>query len=196
MQMNKRSTPKVLNKGNGIDLIQNKILFLRGKKVMLDRDLAELYGVETKYLNRQVKRNIKRFPEEFMFQLTIEEKNELVTNWHRFDSLKHSTSLPFAFTEYGAVMLATVLNSNRAVESSILVVKAFIRLREIVSTYKELAEKLKELELKLETHDEQITAIFEAINQLLAPPETPKKKIGFTVEEKRIKYSGNKKLKS
>ena len=114
-----------------LDMIESKILLIRGKKVMLDRDLAELYGVETKNLNRQVKRNKERFPVEFMFQLTKEEKNELVTNWHRFNSLKHSTSLPHAFTEHGTVMLASVLNSQRAIETSILVVQAFIKLREL-----------------------------------------------------------------
>lgn len=170
--------------------IENKILLLRGQRVMLDRDLAELYGVETKNLNRQVKRNPERFPSEFMFQLTISEKNELVTNWHRFNSLKHSTVLPFAFTEYGALMLASVLNSPGAIEASIYVVRAFVKLREILSTHKELAQKLKELEYKIETHDEQITAIFEAINQLLAPPPATKRKIGFEVREKRVRYGG------
>jgi len=157
---------------------------------MLDRDLAELYGVETKNLNRQVKRNPERFPSEFMFQLTLSEKEELVTNWHRFNSLKHSTVLPFAFTEYGALMLAPVLNSPRAIEAGIFVVRAFVHLKEMLLTHKELAQKLKELEYKIETHDEQITAIFEAINQLLAPPPTPKRKIGFEVKEKGVKYAG------
>jgi phage regulator Rha-like protein len=168
--------------------IENRIFLLRGQRVILDRDLAELYGVETKNLNRQVKRNPERFPSEFMFQLTHSEKKELVTNWHRFNSLKHSTVLPFAFTEYGALMLASVLNSQRAIEASIFVVQAFVKLREILSTHKELAQKLKELEYKIETHDEQITAIFEAINQLLAPPPAPKRKIGFEVREKGVKY--------
>ena len=170
--------------------IENKILLLRGQRVMLDRDLAELYGVETKNLNRQVKRNPERFPSEFMFQLTLSEKEELVTNWHRFNSLKHSTVLPFAFTEYGALMLASVLNSPRAIEAGIFVVRAFVHLKEMLLTHKELAQKLKELEYKIETHDEQITAIFEAINQLLAPPPTPKRKIGFEVKEKGVKYAG------
>jgi phage regulator Rha-like protein len=172
-----------------IEAIESKILFIRGQRVMIDRDLAELYGVLTKALNQAVKRNIERFPADFMFVLTKKEKSELVTNCDRFNSLKHSTSLPFAFTEHGALMLASVLNSQRAIETSIFVVRAFIRLREILAAHKELAEKLKELELKLETHDEQITAILEAINQLLTPPEKPKRKIGFSVGEKRIKYA-------
>ncbi|MFA6598812.1 MAG: ORF6N domain-containing protein [Ignavibacteriaceae bacterium] len=168
--------------------IENKILLIREQRVMLDRDLAELYGVETKNLNRQVKRNPERFPSEFMFQLTLSEKTELVTNWHRFNALKHSTVLPFAFTEYGALMLASVLNSPRAIEASVFVVRAFVHLKEMLLTHKELAQKLKELEYKIETHDEQITAIFEAINQLLTPPPAPKRKIGFEVKEKKVKY--------
>jgi len=180
-----------------LDLIESKILLIREKKVMLDRDLAELYGVETKNLNRQVKRNKERFPVEFMFQLTKEEKNKLVTNWHRFNSLKHSTAFPHAFTEYGAVMLASVLNSPKAIKTSILVVQAFIKLRELLISQNALAEKLKKLEFKIESHDKQITAIFEAINQLLTPPDPPKKRIGFQVKEKGIKYGGNgKKRKS
>ncbi|MFA6025484.1 MAG: ORF6N domain-containing protein, partial [Ignavibacteriaceae bacterium] len=106
--------------------IESKILLIRGQKVILDRDLAELYGVETKNLNRQVKRNPERFPSEFMFQLTLSEKIELVTDWHRFNSLKHSTVLPFAFTEYGALMLASVLNSQRAIEAGSYVLGAFV----------------------------------------------------------------------
>ncbi|MFA6979391.1 MAG: ORF6N domain-containing protein [Ignavibacteriaceae bacterium] len=168
--------------------IENKILLIRGQRVMLDRDLAELYGVPTKVLNQAVKRNNERFPTEFMFVLTKAEKDELVTNCDRFNSLKHSTVLPFAFTEYGALMLASVLNSPRAIEAGIYVVRAFVHLKEILLTHKELAQKLKELEYKIETHDEQITAIFEAINQLLTPPPAPKRKIGFEVKEKSVKY--------
>lgn len=188
MATKNRTSPKISVSENGIDLIQNKILIVRGKKVMLDRDLAELYGVETKYLNRQVKRNLDRFPDEFMFQLTTTEKAELVTNWHRFNSLKHSTFLPYAFTEYGAVMLASVLNSPRAVQASIYVVRAFVRLRELLSTHQELAQKLSELERRVEKHDAAIQAIMEAIRQLMQPPEKPKRKIGFRVEERRRRY--------
>ncbi len=169
-----------------VEVIENKIFLIRGQKVMIDRDLADLYGVNTKSLNQAVKRNSKRFPADFMFVLNKDEKNELVTNCDRFNSLKHSTSLPYAFTEHGAIMLASILNSQRAVEASVYVVRAFVRLREILSTHKELAQKLKDLELKLETHDEQITSIIEAINQLLAPPPEPKKKMGFEVKEKKF----------
>lgn len=171
-----------------IEPIESKILLIRGQKVMIDRDLAELYGVPTKVLNQAVKRNIERFPSDFMFLLTKDEKNELVTNCDRLSPLKYSSALPRAFTEHGAVMLASLLNSPAAIKTSILVVRAFIHLREILSTHYELAQKLKELESKIKTHDKQITVILEAVNQLLTPPEKPKKKIGFTVGEKKIKY--------
>lgn len=162
-----------------IESIEKKILLLRGQKVMIDSDLAELYGVSTKALNQAVKRNQERFPSDFMFVLTLSEKNELVTNCDHLKKLKYSSALPKAFTEHGALMLASVLNSEKAIETSIFVVRAFIRLREILLTHKELAQKLKELELKIEMHDEQIVAIFEAINQLITPNERPKRKIGF-----------------
>ena len=162
-----------------MEIIEQKIFLIRNHKVMIDRDLAELYGVETKYLNRQVKRNAERFPDKFMFQLNKEEKNELVTNCHRFESLKHSTSLPHAFTEYGVAMLASILKSDRAVKISIHIVETFIRLREFISTHKELASKLQELEKKIGRHDKEITAIVEVIKGLIAEPEKKKESIGF-----------------
>ena len=147
---------------------------------MIDRDLAELYEVETKYLNRQVKNNVRRFPEEFMFQLTDNEKDELVQICHRFETMKHSSSMPYVFTEHGVAMLSSVLNSERAIKINILIIKAFVKLREIVTTHKELFNKLKELESKVEKHDEDISAILEAIRRLIAPPpEPPKRRIGF-----------------
>ena len=161
------------------EIIEQRIFILRGHKVMIDRDLAELYDVETKYLNRQVKRNVSRFPEEFMFQLTEKEKNELVTNWHRFDSLKHSVSLPYAFTEHGVAMLASVLNSDRAVKISIHIIKTFVKLREWVTAHKALAHKLDDLERKVENHDVEIRAIFNAIRRLTAESKKPKRRIGF-----------------
>jgi hypothetical protein len=173
--------------------IQNRIFMIRNQKVMIDADLAELYGVPTKRLNEQVKRNKERFPRDFMFRLTKKEKNEVVAKCDHLSQLKFSSSLPYAFTEHGAVMLASVLNSPKAIEASIIVVKAFVRLREILSTHKGLAQKLKELELKIESHDEQISAIFEAINQMIAPSEKPKRRIGFGVEEPKYKYSGRRK---
>jgi len=146
---------------------------------MLDADLAEVYGTTTKALNQAVKRNRERFPAEFMFQLTRREKDEVVTNCDHLRKLKYSPNFPFAFTEYGAVMLASVLNSPIAVQASIAVVRAFIRLREILATHKELARKLKELENRIEGHDEEITALFDAIRELMESPEKPSKQIGF-----------------
>ena len=174
------------------ETIEQRIFLIRGLKVMIDRDLAELYGVETKHLNRQVKRNIQRFPEEFMFQLTPAEKNQLVTNCHRFRTMKHSGAMPYAFTEHGVAMLASVLKSERAIKISINIIKAFVKLRELLSTHKELANKLNQLERKIEKHDKEIHVIFEAIRQLMVPPEKPRKKIGFGVEEPRAKYGGKK----
>lgn len=171
-----------------LENIESRIFLIRGQKVMIDRDLAELYGVETKNLNRQVKRNIHRFPEEFMFQLTIEERDQLVTICHQFKTMKHSSSHPYAFTEHGVAMLASVLKSDRAVKISINIIKAFVKLREMLSTSKELAYKFAELEQKIERHDEEIKAIFDAIRQLMAPPEPKEKKIGFRVRERGAKY--------
>lgn len=175
------------------ELIENRILFIRGQKVMIDSDLAKLYGVSTKALNQAVKRNFERFPLDFMFELTTKEKKELVTNCDHLKGLKFSSTLPKVFTEHGAIMLASVLNSQRAVEASIYVVRAFVRLREVLASHKDLALKLKELESKIEYHDEQIRDIIEAINQLLLAPEKPKRQIGFQVKEPTQKYSSKKK---
>lgn len=162
-------------------IIEQKIFLIRGEKVMIDHDLGRLYGVETKHLNRQVRRNKERFPKEFMFRLTREERTELVTNCHRFKTLKHSSSLPYAFTEHGVAMLASVLRSSQAVKLSIHIVKAFVRLRHWIASHGELARKLGELERKFEKHDHELRTIFEAIRQLMMSPEKPKRKIGFHV---------------
>jgi hypothetical protein len=172
------------NKTRSIAVVQqidSRILLIRGHRVMLDADLAEVYGTTTKALNQAVKRNRERFPAEFMFQLTRREKDEVVTNCDHLRKLKYSPNFPFAFTEYGAVMLASVLNSPIAVQASIAVVRAFIRLREILAAHKELARKLKELENRIEGHDEEITALFDAIRELMDSPEKPSKQIGFHV---------------
>jgi hypothetical protein len=172
------------NKTRSIAVVQqidSRILLIRGHRVMLDADLAEVYGTTTKALNQAVKRNRERFPAEFMFQLTRREKDEVVTNCDHLGKLKYSPNFPFAFTEYGAVMLASVLNSPIAVQASIAVVRAFIRLREILAAHKELARKLKELENRIEGHDEEITALFDAIRELMDSPEKPSKQIGFHV---------------
>ncbi len=170
------------------ELIQTKILHIRGQRVMIANDLADLYGVTTKRLNEQVKRNKERFPLDFMFQLTYEEKIEVVANCDHLKNLKYSSVMPFAFTEHGTIMLASVLNSQSAVDASVYVVRAFVRLREALATQKDIVQKLTELENKYEGHDEQIREIIEAINQLLLPPEKPKKQIGFQVKESKQKY--------
>jgi phage regulator Rha-like protein len=161
--------------------IEQFILLIRSNRVMIDRDLADLYGVETKYLNRQVKRNPRRFPIEFMFQLNPEEKNELVTNWHRFSSLKHSTYLPFVFTEHGVAMLATVLNGERAVRMSIQIIKTFIRVREFLSASKLFDERLTKLEEKV---DNQLSLVFDAIDAMTTIKTQPMNPVGFKIGKK------------
>jgi len=162
------------------EMIERKIFMIRGHKVILDRDLAELYGVLTKRLNEQVKRNIRRFPEDFMFQLTDSEKEEVVANCDHLKVLKFSPQLPYAFTEQGVAMLSSVLNSERAIQVNIAIMRAFVKLKQILSMNKELAYKLTKLEHKIEKHDGDIQAIFEAIRRLMAPPPAkPKPQIGF-----------------
>jgi ribosomal protein L23 len=165
-----------------IDMIERKILLIRGEKVMLDADLAALYGVTTKRLNEQVKRNRERFPNDFMFQLTEEEKAEVVANCDHLKRLKFSPTLPYAFTEHGAIMLASVLNSPIAVQTSVLVVRAFVKLREMLATHKDLAKKLEEIEKK---YDAQFKVVFDAIRELMRPPETKRRKIGFRREREK-----------
>jgi hypothetical protein len=171
-----------------IVLVERKILLVRGQRVMVDSDLAELYGVSTKVLNQAVRRNSDRFPEDFMFQLTEEEKAEVVTICDHLQKLKFSSFLPYVFTEHGAIMLASVLNSPRAAQVSIYVVRAFVRLCEILSTHKELTAKLMELENRIEKHDEHIHTLFTAIRHLMESPEKPKREIGFRIKETMAKY--------
>src|SRR3989338_9022616 len=160
--------------------IERKTFLIREQRVMLDSDLAQLYGVTTARLNQQVQRNLERFPNDLMFQMTKQEFEDLI--------LRTATSkggrggrrkLPYVFTEHGAVMLASVLNTIIAVRASIQVVRVFVHLREILSTHKELSYKLNELERKIEKHDDEIRSIFEAIRQLMTPPEKTKRQIGF-----------------
>ena len=147
---------------------------------MLDSDLAELYGVPTKRLNEQVRRNKDRFPIDFMFQLTPEETENLKSQFATSRSgWGGRRKLPNAFTEHGAIMLASVLNSERAIEASVYVVRAFVRLRELLVTHKEVAQKLAELERKTAGHDEDIKSLFTAIRQLMTPPVLKKRRIGF-----------------
>jgi len=166
-----------------IELIAARILFIRGRKVMLDRDLAVLYGVSTKVLNQAVKRNRGRFPEDFMFRLTQLEKDELVTNCDQFKLLKHSVVLPYAFTEQGVAMLSSVLSSQTAVKVNIQIMRAFVRLKEALISYDKLAVKINELEEKYIGHDGKLRDIFEAIRQLVAAPSEEKRRIkGFSKE--------------
>jgi hypothetical protein len=164
--------------------VESRILVLRQQKIILDSDLAELYGVPVKRLNEQVKRNEERFPPDFMFRLSDDEQK----------SLKAQTSkagrggrryAPYAFTEHGAIMAATVLNSERAVEMSVFVVRAFVRLREVLSTNQELAGKIDELEQRLDTHDASIQELIEAIRELMAPDPASGRRIGFELPGKK-----------
>ena len=150
---------------------------------MIDKDIAELYGVTTKRLNEQVKRNHTRFPEDFMFQLTGIEKSEVVANCDHLNNLKYSPNLPYAFTEYGVVMLASVLNSERAIEVNIQIVRVFTRLREMVLTHKDILLKLEQLEKQVVNNSGDIQIIFTALNELLEQPNPPRKQIGFKPED-------------
>jgi len=172
-----------------VESIVDKIILLRGEKVLIDRDLAELYDVETKQLKRAVRRNINRFPEDFMFQLTKEEYRSLRSQFGTLKKGAHSKYPPMAFTEQGVAMLSSVLNSDRAIEVNIAIMRAFVQLRKTLDSHVEFARKLADLEKRFESHDEQILAIFEAIRQLMAPPDKKVKKIGFTVKEKQKAYA-------
>jgi hypothetical protein len=162
-----------------IERIERAILLIRGEKVMLDLDLAVIYGVTTKRLNEQVKRNASRFPSDFMFQLTETEKAEVVANCDHLARLRFSPYLPFAFTEHGALMLANVLNSESAANTSVMVVRAFVKLRQMLATNADLARKLVAMEKK---YDAQFKVVFDAIRQLMSPPEKPRREIGFHVK--------------
>jgi ORF6N domain len=169
--------------------IESAIYSLRGQRVMLDSDLAAIYGTSTMRLNEQFKRNRKRFPDDFAFVLTREEFTNLISQ----DAISRShggrRTLPIAFTEHGAIMLASVLNSEIAIQASIRVVRAFVRLREMVAANAQLASKLAELERRLDSHDEAIVDLFATLKRLLEPPEPPKKReIGFHVREKAAHY--------
>ena len=157
------------------EVIERKIYLIRGKKVMIDRDLAGLYQVPTKALNQAVKRNIRRFPSDFMFQLSKKERNELVTNCDRFEKLKHSTTPPYVFTELRVSMLSSVLNSERAIMVNIEIMRTFSRLKELLLRHKNLQIKLDELEKK---YDKQFQVVFKAIKLLLdhRPKEDPDKR--------------------
>ncbi len=166
-----------------VGAIEHRILLIRGERVIVDADLAGFYGVSTKRLNEQVKRNRARFPDDFMFQLTRSEKSEVVANCGHLSRLKFARTPPYAFTEHGAIMAASVLNSRRAVEVSVFVVRAFVKIRRLLSENVELARRLSQLERRLADHDTQILAVMRAIRTLLAPTSVPKpRRIGFKVD--------------
>jgi hypothetical protein len=162
-----------------VEDVEKSIYQIRGKKVMIDSDLARLYGVETYQLTRQVRRNIDHFPEDFMFQLTKEENLSCQIGSSSYGGRRY---LPYVFTQEGVAMLSSVLSSDRAVQVNIVIMRAFVKIREIISIHKELVCKLSELERKVEKHDVEIRSIFEAIRQLMAPPEPPKRRIGFNAD--------------
>ncbi len=180
--------------------IDRRIIVLRGDKVLLDADLAELYGVSAKRLNEQVRRNLDRFPADFMFQLTDQElrvlRSQIATSNEHLPGRGGRRYAPYAFTEHGALMAATILNSPRAVEVSVYVVRAFVRLREVLASHKDLAKKLEDLEKKTEAlalkHDQlatntraQFREVIEALRALMSPPESKKRPIGFVTPKER-----------
>jgi hypothetical protein len=166
-----------------MERIERMILLIRGQKVVLDTDLAELYGVRTKRLNEPGKWNAKGFPPDLIFQVTGLEKPEGGANCHHLRSLRFSPTRPYAFTEHGALMVASVLNSARAIDTSVFVIRAFVRLRQIIVTHRELARKIDELERRSKGHDTQIRALVDAIRRLMAPDSGKQKRIGFGVKD-------------
>lgn len=177
------------------EVIEQKILLIRGQKVMLDRDLAELYGVETRVLNQAVRRNRDRFPTDFMFSLEREEikriSQNVISSASRKDTLKFSKSV-LVFTEQGVAMLSGVLNSKRAVQVNIAIMRTFVKLREMIATHKDLAQKLQQLEKK---YDGQFQAVFDAIRLLIEVEEKPKRKIGYISESRAVyRMSGKREM--
>jgi hypothetical protein len=168
-----------------VQRIEGLIYAIRGQKILLDSDLAGLYRVETRVLKQAVRRNKKRFPDDFMFELTKEEDQSLRSQNVILKRGKHSKYLPFAFTEQGVAMLSSVLKSDRAIEVNIAIMRAFVRLRQMLASNEALARKLEEMEMK---YDEQFKVVFDAIRALMAPPEKKKRKIGFEVKEPKGHY--------
>ena len=172
--------------------IDQSIHLLRAQKVMLDRDLAALYGVTTGNLNKAVARNRNRFPSDFMFRLTAEETEGLIFQFGISKGRGGRRPLPYVFPEQGVAMLSSVLNSERAVKVNIAIMRAFVRLRETLETNRELARKFSELEQRVGKHDDEITAIIDVLRQLMAPPKKPTREIGFHVWEKLARYETRK----
>lgn len=167
-----------------VDSIEHLILNMRGKKVIIAADLARLYGVSTRALNQAVRRNSDRFPEDFVFQLTSEEKRDVITKCDHLQNLKYSSSLPYAFTEHGTIMAANLLKNPKAVEVSVFIVRAFVELRKAASAHKEILRRLEELERQGSVHDRNIQALADAIRQLMAPPVTGRRQVGFHWDQK------------
>ena len=167
-----------------VGTIQQRILLVRQEKVIIDADLAEFYGVATKALNQAVRRNKDRFPADFVFRLTGDEKSEVVTICDHLSKLKYSPSLPYAFTEHGAIMAAAVLNSTRAVQVSVFIVRAFVALRDAISQHKEMSERMGRIERRLTDHNSQIQLVVRMIKELSSPAGLPgKRPIGFRGKE-------------
>jgi len=171
-----------------VEIIENKIYLIRGHKVMLDRDLAQLYDVETRALNQAVNRNIERFPADFMLTLTRDEIRN-ISQIVICSKIKHAKNV-YAFTEQGVAMLAGVLNSPRAIQVNIAIMRAFVRLRRLLATNADLARKLEALE---EKYDGQFRTVFDAIRALMQEPEKPKRTIGFTAKQNRVPYHAQQK---
>ncbi|HOW43218.1 MAG TPA: ORF6N domain-containing protein [Candidatus Omnitrophota bacterium] len=177
-----------MNEGKfSVEAVAARILVVRGKRVLIDRDLAQLYGVATMRLNEQVKRNRNRFPDDFMFQMTQEEAINLKSQF-AMSSWGGRRHLPYVFTEQGVAMLSSVLRSERAVQVNIAIMRAFVKLRELLLTHRELAEKLEALGRRVDKHDERINAIFEAIKQLLLAPAQPVTKSSAPVSKPQIGF--------
>jgi len=177
-----------------IDNVEGAIYLIRGQRVMLDSDLAAIYGVTTKRLNEQLRRNRKRFPQDFAFQLTTEEFRNLRPQFATSKGRGGRRYFPWVFTEHGAIMLASVVNSDIAVQASVRVVRAFVRLREMVAANAQLAAKLEELERRLDSHDEAIVDLFAALKRLLEPEPKPKREIGFHARERSARYRTKKRF--
>ena len=171
-----------------IEAEAQSIRWIRGQKVLLDSDLAALYGVQTKNLNKAVKRNAERFPADFMFQLTPEEVRSLRFQFGTSKARGRLRYRPSAFTEQGVAMLSSVLKSDRAIRVNVAIMRTFVRLRQTLESNRELAQKFSELERRVGKHDDEIAAILEAIRRLMAPPEKPRREIGFHVREKAPRY--------
>lgn len=176
-----------------IERIHSSILLIRRHKVILDRDLAEFYSVETRVLNQAVKRNITRFPDDFMFRLTPQEKVQVVTNCDHLSSLKFSSALPYAFTEQGVAMLSSVLRSKRAVEVNIAIMRTFVKLREILAGNEALRRKIEAMERR---YDEQFNLIFNILSEMATPTSESKSQIGYLTEAKGHKKAKTKNKKS